>query len=215
MSGRNLTPDEAAIERHWGLKAPSGYMRSYNVAPTQTAAVVLRGAGGLPSAKLLIWGFRPYWTERSWINARVETVFTTKAFAMAARSRRCLVPALGWYEWQAAKTPKQPFLQHRPSFEPLSFAGIWTSIATPEGPRRSFAILTKPALPAIEAIHSRMPVVLEESAYERWLDPGLTVAEARRLLEAPGPEISAYPVSAYVNKPEHDDERCMAPVPSL
>jgi putative SOS response-associated peptidase YedK len=212
MCGRYLTPDEAAFERYWELKAPAGYRRSYNVAPSQQAPIILRARDGRPTAELLTWGFHPAWAERTWINARSETVFTSKAFASAAEQRRCLVPALGWYEWQGKKAPKQPFLQYRAGLEPLAFAGIWTGIRTDEGWRRSFAILTRPATAPLRAIHDRMPAVVEPADYASWLALDTSQEGALGLLLGGEPDIAAYPISTYVNKPEHDDARCIEPL---
>ncbi len=212
MCGRYLTPDEAAFERHWGLAAPAGFTRSYNVAPSMAAPVIARHRDAGAAAELMTWGFRPDWAPRAWINARAETVFTSRAFASAARRHRCLVPALGWYEWQGKKAPKQPFVQYRPGFEPLAFAGIWTVARKPEGGAPSFAILTRPASAALAPIHDRMPVVLAPDHYAAWIDPELPEDAAQRLLAAAAPEIAAYPISTYVNKPAHDDERCIEPL---
>lgn len=214
MCGRYLTPDDAAFERHWGLQAPAGYHRSYNVAPSRPAPVVRVRSNGELAAELAVWGFRPAWAKRAWINARAETVFTSTAFTQAARERRCLVPALGWYEWQGEKAPKQPFLQYRTGLRPISFAGIWTSAPTPDGRARSFAILTRPATPALARIHDRMPVVLDPADYTAWLDRRTSADRAGSILRADGPEIVAYPISTYVNKPEHDDVRCIQPLTS-
>jgi putative SOS response-associated peptidase YedK len=212
MCGRYLTPEENAFERYFNLKAPSGYRRSYNVAPTQQAPVVLRNREGLPAAELVVWGFRPPWAARRWINARAETMFSAKAFASAAQERRCLVPALGWYEWKGDKAPKQPFLHHRGALAPMAFAGLWTAARIDDEWRRSFAILTRPATTAIRAIHDRMPAVLEHDDFAAWLAAETPHEEALRLVLAGEPDIAAYPVSQHVNKPEHDDASCIAPL---
>ncbi|HEU4620263.1 MAG TPA: SOS response-associated peptidase [Gammaproteobacteria bacterium] len=212
MCGRYLTPEESAFERYWNLKAPAGYRRSYNVAPSQQAPVILRKRDGERAAELFAWGFRPPWAQRTWINARSETVFTAKAFASAAEQRRCLVPALGWYEWKGEKAPKQPFLHHRGELEPIALAGIWTGTRTDEGWKRSFAILTRPAIRPLLAIHDRMPAVIEPDDYEAWLAADTSPADALSLLLGGEPDIEAYPISPYVNKPEHDDAGCIEPL---
>jgi putative SOS response-associated peptidase YedK len=87
MCGRYVSPDEAALERAWQLSAPAGYRQSYNLAPSQLAPVLLPDeAGGLGLAQL-VWGFQPAWAKRGWINARAETVFTSRAFAAAATGK--------------------------------------------------------------------------------------------------------------------------------
>lgn len=212
MCGRFLTPEQAAFERYWGLEAPAGYFRSFNVAPSQAAAVIRMDPDGAARADLLRWGFRPPWAKRAWINARSETAFTTNAFASAARQRRCLVPAIGWYEWQGSAAPKRPHVFHRAGFAPFAFAGIWTGRETEQGWEHSFAILTKPAPQALAEYHPRMPVVLDSADSELWLSWATAADEAERVLHRAVEAFSAYPVSRYVNKPDNDSARCIEPL---
>lgn len=212
MCGRFLTPEQSAFERYWGLEAPAGYFRSFNVAPSQAAAVIRMDPDGAARADLLRWGFQPPWAKRAWINARSETVFTTNAFASAARRRRCLVPAIGWYEWQGSAAPKRPHVFHRAGFAPFAFAGIWTGRETEQGWEHSFAILTKPAPEALVEYHTRMPVVLEQAEADAWLSTVTETHDAEGLLGRAAEAFAAYPVSRYVNKPEHDDPRCIEPL---
>jgi putative SOS response-associated peptidase YedK len=107
---------------------------SWNVAPTQDVAVVLREEGGLVY-KTMRWGLIPFWAKdekigNSLINARVETVAEKPAFRAAFKTRRCLIPASGWYEWKTlpglskSKPLKQPFYITRADGVPLTFAGL-------------------------------------------------------------------------------------------
>jgi len=212
MCGRFLTPEEADFERHWHLAPPDGYRNSFNVAPSQLAPVIRVRRDGTRAAELFVWGFRPQWAERSWINARSETVFRSAAFSRSAREARCLVAAAGWYEWQGERAPKQPFVHFRDGFEPLAFAGIWTSSEQDGERRRTFAILTKPATPELARVHDRMPVVVDPAHYPVWLAPGTERGDLEQVLRAPGPAVATRPVSPYVNKPAHDDPRCIEPL---
>lgn len=210
MCGRYLTPAEADLEREWSLSAPAGYLRSYNLAPSQPAPVILPGAADGWALELLVWGYQPGWAKRAWINARSETVFSSRAFARAVRQNRCLVPAIGWYEWQGAKPPRQPWLFHAPGFRPFAFAGIWAP-RTSDRPA-SFAILTAQATPDLAAIHTRMPVVVAGDDHRRWLAEDCNQAEAEAIIGNRANGVSAYKVSAYVNKPEHNDADCIKPL---
>jgi putative SOS response-associated peptidase YedK len=212
MCGRFLTPDEADFERHWQLAPPAAYRQSFNVAPSQLAAIVRMRSDGSRAAELYVWGFKPAWSARHWINARAETVFTSAAFSRSARGQRCLVPAAGWYEWQGERAPKQPFVHFRDGFEPIAFAGIFTSEKSRDEPIRSFAILTRPASAAIAHVHDRMPVVLAPAHYSLWLDPSTDRAELEQVLRAPPPEVLTRRISTRVNKPEHDDPSCIEPL---
>lgn len=230
MCGRFLTPDESAFERFFALKPPEGYRRSFNVAPSQLAAVIRTRRDGSRAAELFVWGYKPRWAERAWINARAETVFTSRAFADSARSRRCLVPAAGWYEWQGERAPKQPYVHFRGEFAPIAFAGIWTTSSPPRSserarrgqrdavpnepgePLRTFAILTRDATSDVAHVHDRMPAVLAPEHYATWLDPNAARDALERILLAPGPEVLTRRISMRVNKPEHDDADCIAPL---
>lgn len=210
MCGRYLTPDEAALERAWQLRAPTGYRQSYNLAPSQLAPVLLPAPSGDMALKMLVWGFKPHWAGRGWINARAETVFTSRAFAPAARRHRCLIPAVGWYEWQGDKAPRQPWLFHLDGFRPFTFAGIRTA-GGDEDPD-SFAILTTRAAAGLDAIHGRMPLVLDPADRARWIDASCGPDEAAEMLSRKLSSFEFYKVSSYVNKPEHNDAGCIRPV---
>jgi len=209
MCGRYLTPEETAYERHFGLAAPPNYFQSYNFAPSQPGAVIRLDADGNQESVLLTWGFQPGWAKRAWINARSETAFESRAFAPAARKRRCLVAAAGWYEWQGSKTPKQPFVFHLDGFKPFAFAGIWTARETEDGWLGSYALLTRPALSSLAPIHNRMPVVLEPEHYDAWISPTTSEADARAISTDAFGHIKTYPVSTYVNKPANNDTECI------
>ena len=210
MCGRYLTPAEADFERGWKLSAPTAYRQSYNLAPSQTAPVLLPAAGGGMRLEFLVWGFQPAWAKRAWINARSETVFSSRAFAPAARKHRCLVPALGWYEWQGESPPRQPWIFHRDGFKPFAFAGIFCPADA--GEQGNFAILTTEAAKRLAHIHGRMPVVLREDEQQGWLDPALNEPGALELLGRNFTDFSTYKVSSHVNKPANNDARCIAPL---
>jgi putative SOS response-associated peptidase YedK len=95
---------------------PLEFEARYNVAPTQAAPVVRQDQGGVRSAAMLQWGLVPSWAKdasicNSLINARAETVAEKPAFRAAFKSRRCIVPVSGFYEWKGAKGSKgrQPY----------------------------------------------------------------------------------------------------------
>lgn len=212
MCGRYLTPEETAFERHWGLAAPPGYFRSYNLAPSQSGPVIRIDADGNSEAVLLTWGFQPTWAKRAWINARSETAFESRAFAPAVRKRRCLVPAAGWYEWQGARAPKQPYVFHLDGFVPFAFAGIWTARETEQGWQGSFAILTRQAVTPLDRIHGRMPVVLAPDHYDQWISSETSEPALRALASEHFGSIQTYAISTHVNKPANNDAECIRPL---
>jgi putative SOS response-associated peptidase YedK len=118
------------------------------------------------------------------INARSETAATKPAFRDALKSRRCLVPADGFYEWQRTAKAKQPYCFEVNEGELFAFAGISDRRKDPSGNWvKSCSILTTVPNVVTSAIHDRMPVILDLDDYDFWLDPGMTnVAAASDLL---------------------------------
>ena len=119
------------------------------------------------------WGLIPFWARDvkigyRTINARAETVAMTSTFREAYKRRRCLIPASGFYEWQASegKKPKQPFVIHMKDWQPFAFAGLWERWNSPEGPVESCTIITTEANEQLAPIHNRMPVILEPADYD-------------------------------------------------
>lgn len=214
----------------------------HNMAPTKQAPVVLtRVSKGesdhLRQLRLLTWGLVPSWAKETKVglrmtNARAETVLEKSSFAKAAASRRCLVPAAGWYEWQVSpvakdakgKPRKQPFFIHREDGAPIAFAGLYEfwrdqAIADNDDPDAwltTFTIITTEADPGMDRIHDRQPLVLEREDWSRWLDPGLTdLAEVGELLAFAQPgRFAAYPISTAVNATRNNGPHLLDPLPA-
>lgn len=214
----------------------------HNMAPTKQAPVVLaraprddREAPARRQLRLLTWGLVPSWSKdpsggARMINARVESVADKPAFARALASRRCLVPARGWYEWQASPTArdakgkprKQPFFTSRVDGASVAMAGLYEfwrdpAVADPDDPMAwltTFTVVTGPAEPGLDRIHDRQPLVLEHDEWATWLDPGTAAADALTLL-APRPpgRFTAYPVSRAVSSNRSNGPHLLDPVP--
>jgi len=184
-------------------QSPPAGEPDWNMAPSKQAPVVLtrapRPTEGEPDAdaaptrqlRLLTWGLVPSWAKDvkmglRMTNARAESVLGKGAFAKAALSRRCIVPADGWYEWQASPTAvdakgkprKQPFFIHRADGQKVGFAGLYEfwrdrerADGDPDAWLTTFTIITTDADPGMDRIHDRQPLVLEPDQWERWLDP--------------------------------------------
>jgi putative SOS response-associated peptidase YedK len=152
----------------------------YNVAPTDPVPVVrVSERVGRPVLSVARWGLVPPWAKdprvgARMINARVETVATSSAYARPFAQRRCLVPADGWYEWLRLSTGKQAYFMTPADGSVLAFAGVWTAWRGPESGDRllTFSVLTTAAVGDLAAVHDRMPLVLPPSRWSSWL--GLT-----------------------------------------
>ena len=149
------------------------------------------------------------------INARSETASTKSAFRDALKSRRCLIPADGFYEWKRNGKTRQAYCFEVDEGKLFAFAGIWDRWKDPSGQWvKSCSILTTTPNAAISPVHDRMPVILDPDSHDLWLDPGMRNAAATSELLKPcdGRLMRCFPVSARVNCVANDDEECCAPV---
>jgi putative SOS response-associated peptidase YedK len=151
----------------------------YNVAPTDEALVVVQREERRAIAAFR-WGLIPHWSTglkagARMFNARAETLTTSPAFRDAFRRKRCLVPVDGFYEWQRDGARRQPFWIARADGQPLVLAGLWTGWRDPLAERvvRTFTIVTTGPNEQMAGLHDRMPVILPDDAWARWLDPAL------------------------------------------
>jgi len=202
----------------------------YNIAPGQPVLVVRpRGASqesfsresspGGREAVLLKWGLVPHWAKdpaigNRLINARAESAASKPAFNTALRRRRCLIPADGFYEWQATGKGKQPYYIRLRGDELFAIAGLWDRWEGPDGSYlETCTLLTTEPNELVAAIHNRMPVILRPEEYAVWLDPH--VSDPARLLPLcrplPAGQMEALVVSRRVNVPTVDDPECIRP----
>src|SRR5262245_29450802 len=148
----------------------------FNIAPTQSVLAVRQQENAKPQGAFLRWGLIPSWAKdnklsASLINARADSVATKPSFRTAFKRRRCLILADGFYEWRKGNAPKQPFHIHRRDGEPFAFAGLWEIWGGEQPALESCTIITTDANEVIRPLHDRMPVILDQRDYARWLDP--------------------------------------------
>jgi putative SOS response-associated peptidase YedK len=214
MCGRfSLNAAEAELRRLFGYDGPPlNLAPRYNIAPTQTTPVIAIGREGGRALVVMRWGLVPSWAKdlkigAKLINARADTVAQKPSFRAAFAKRRCLVPADGFYEWQAAEGGrKQPYRIHRPDGAPFAFAGLWEQWQGPDGRVLSFTIVTTEANARLRPIHARMPVILAAPDYEAWLDPAAPREAAQALLRPlPDDGLVAEPIGPRANNVKNDD----------
>lgn len=192
--------------------------KRFNIAPTQLAPVVRVDAAGAREVALLRWGLVPFWARdlkigTSMINARREGIEAKPAFREAVKSRRCIVPASGFFEWQGGPGRKQPFAITVPGRALFAFAGLWERWKPVEGePVETFTIVTTDANERVAQIHDRMPVILPPDAVETWLTgpPG----EARGLLQPYAGAVDLRPIGTHVSNVRNEGPECLRDAPT-
>ena len=166
------------------------------------------------------WGLVPSWVKDPQqfallINARSETVLEKPAFKNAIRRRRCLIPADGYYEWQAAAGRKRPFFIYRRDREPFGLAGLAETWTGPNGEEvDTVAIVTSAANHALSVLHPRVPVAITRDDFARWLDCSADSIDPVMSLLAPPPEgtFAWHEVSSRVNHADNDDAQLILPI---
>jgi len=187
----------------------------YNVCPSQDIPIVANTPQ--PKIDFAQWGLVPSWgggAARPLINARSETLATKRTFKDALRKRRCLVPADGFYEWKTTPTGQRcPIYFRLKSGKPFAFAGLWEPTRLGADLSKTATIITTNSNSLIEPIHDRMPVILMEEDYQRWLDS--TEKEPDDLLSMlksfPPDQMEAFEVSKLVNSPRNEGPECIQP----
>jgi putative SOS response-associated peptidase YedK len=220
MCGRFvITSPPAALRQMFGYPEQPNFPPRHNVAPTQPIPVVII-ENGTRHFRLMRWGLLPAWLKDPsgfslLINARAETVAEKPAFKNAIRRRRCLIPADGYYEWQADEQRKRPFFIHRRDGVPIGLAGIAETWIGPNGEELdTVAIVTAPASADLAVLHHRVPVTIAPGDFDRWLDCSADDAEvAMPLLTARAEgEFIWHQVSTRVNRTANDDAQLVLPI---
>jgi putative SOS response-associated peptidase YedK len=218
MCGRyalHANPEVVALQ--FGLDQAPQFKASYNVCPGTEILVVRAAREGRRVARAHRWGLIPHWAKDPAIGnklagrltaARGESLAERPAFRDAFRQWRCLVPASGFYEWQARGGRKHPWYLRPLDAELFALAGItalWRGV-------RSVSLITTEPNELMRPIHDRMPVIVAPQDYQAWLDPAQhDAAELMRFVRPYSAErMRAYPVSPRVSKPENDDPSLIA-----
>ncbi|GAA2402354.1 SOS response-associated peptidase [Mycolicibacterium llatzerense] len=214
---------------------------NYNVAPTTTISSVVRRHSepdDEPTRRVrsMRWGLIPPWVKTTadgspdtkgplLINARAETLTTSPAFRGSAKSKRCLIPMDGWYEWrpnpaaEGKKATKTPFYMHAADDELLFMGGLWTTwrpagASREDAPLVSCTIITTESVGPLAGIHDRMPLTISAGDWDRWLDPDAPIDEG--LLRGHGDldRIVTREVSKLVNSIRNNGPELIEPADS-
>jgi putative SOS response-associated peptidase YedK len=215
MCGRYaLFGPHARYRDHFQTEAWPDFADRFNIAPSLSTPVIRQAPDGRRVAGLLRWGLVPHWAKDQTVgaklnNARGESIAERPSFRSAYRRRRCIVPACGYYEWQAVPGQKwkQPWYIHLKDDEPMAMGGLWESWADPLCGEivRTFCVITTGPNEVMAPIHDRMPVILRPDAWAAWLAPETSMEQIASLVApAPAERLGAFQVSRKVSNARED-----------
>ncbi|MGH8716668.1 MAG: SOS response-associated peptidase [Burkholderiales bacterium] len=205
-----VDPSSLNLITHWEAR--------YNIAPSTRCLIVRPSDLGWREMVTVSWGLLPHWAksaaDRRYINARGETIFEKPVFRAAARHKRCLVIADGYYEWKATGGRKIPYFFSMADEQPFAMAGMWDSWERERDRIESFAIITTKANELSAAVHDRMPAILKPEDYDLWLDNKAADTARLALLVAPyaANSMQCWTVSIKVGDPKNETPELIKPV---
>jgi putative SOS response-associated peptidase YedK len=200
----DLTTPPEAVLAYFGYRDTPNFPPRDRIRPTEPIAVVLLDAEGERRFRLMRWGLLPHFvkdpkTFPTLFNARSEELLSKPSFRNAARRRRCLIPADGFYEWTGPKGQRRPYYLRPEPPHLFAFAGLYESWSEPEGGVIDTAtILTCEPNATVAPLHNRMPVILAPECYDAWLDTKDVSAEEALAMTGPAPDdlLEAIPLQA-------------------
>lgn len=216
MCGRfYLIAKAAEIRKQFHVDDVVELVPRYSIAPTQSSLIIIPAAKGR-RLSMARWGLVPSWSRdlsqgSQMINAPAEEIDDKSAFRTPFHTQRCLVPANGFYEWQARAARKQPYRIALRNGALFAFAGLWERWAPETGEAvETFTIITTRANKLMSEVHQRMPVIIAPADHQRWLTA--SEATAKKLLVPYIGGMSIVPVSDRVNNIKEDDVGLIAPL---
>jgi putative SOS response-associated peptidase YedK len=226
MCGRYvLHGPHSRLRERFDLHECAEWQARWNIAPQSDVLVIRQRPEVGRVGQLVRWGLIPRWAKDPAIglklnNARAETVAEKPSFRSSFERHRCLIPANGFYEWQAVeeggRTRKQPwYIRPREEGEFFAMAGLLAAWKSPEGQDIvSTCVITTDANELMAPIHDRMPVLLAPQQFDAWLDPAWRDVEALKawLLPAPVAGMTAYAVSSRVSNARNEGEGLIEPL---
>lgn len=210
-----ITASRESLKERFNIEVSDWYEPKYNAAPTQLLPVITSNSQGL---SLFHWGQIPGWSKNKTISgklifAEAETIMEKASSRIALQSRRCLIPADGYYDWK--KISKKGRVAHRLIFgnnEIVGFAGLWEEFEDEkEEIAHTFKIITTVANEVIAPMNNRMPAIIGKADEKSWLDGNTTSEQALELLKSyPSSSTSMYSVSPKIEQ-DIDNEYLIKP----
>ncbi len=223
MCGRYVVAyDPQTLVSGFSVTRVTPFPRRWNVTPQSPVPVVFDTREGERVAELMRWGLVPHWAKDASIghklnNARAEGLFDKPSFRQAARRRRCLLPASGFYEWQTTPAGKQPWYISARSGEPLAMAGLFEAWRPSESEEwlLTCCVITVAANELMAPVHDRMPALLAPGDWAAWLarDEQEPARLTPLLVPCPPTWLQAWPVSRAVSRGTAEGEALIAALP--
>ena len=193
------------FDLEFSIDISSQLSRSYNIYPTQNSPVLFNSNGSL-KIEDMSWGLIPSWAKDTsfaskLINARIETIKTKPSFKNLVNKNRCIVIANGYYEWIITNEGKQPVYIYSKENVVL-MADLWTSW----GKVNSFTIITKSSEGILKDIHHRMPLLINHSDVNTYLNNKIDFSNSHKFYDA---GFKYHKVSKKVNYPKNNDSSCI------
>ena len=196
---------------------PDELFKRYNVSPSSQIGAFVEDA-----CHAMRWGLVPSWSKEcsskyATFTARIESVEEKPAFRNAWRkNQKCLIPALGYYEWRNEEGGKQPYFvtakgNTPDGRQPLVFAGLWDECKIAGEPLKSCSIITTESKSPLKELHARMPVMLSAEGARQWL---ATSEDKEVLLNECLADLDVYTVDKRVNHSGQEDEALILPLNS-
>jgi putative SOS response-associated peptidase YedK len=219
MCGRfSLIASADQLRERFGVKIREPLKSRYNIAPTQTIPIITNTKPD--EITLARWGLIPHWAKDekasySMINAKAETLEDKPTYRGPFRSKRCLIPADGFYEWKKTGTKKIPFRFTRKDCKLFAFAGLYDDWEHEGKHVTSCTIITTNANTLLAKVHDRMPVILDEKQEKAWLEDSKPEVLKSMLKPYPAGEMTSMQVSEKINSPKNDTRDVLASGKSL
>jgi len=212
MCGRHWLEDYFDIlEEYFDLMNSVAFEPRYNIAPQSNVLTIFRGDENYELAEMQ-WGMVPDWAKpgqfkQPLINARSETIWQKPSFRQLIKSRRCIIPISGFFEWQRNGSTKVPHAI-RVKDEPFMLLGGIYQI-TKHG-ELQHCIVTTESNKAMQQVHHRQPVMLDLAQAKTWLENEDKPAIDKLMTACPDSWLDIYPVSNYVSNARNQGPECIA-----
>lgn len=194
------------------------YIANYNITPSMHIPALYQQPKGNIRVDLFQWGLIPAWAKQQKfkpINARCETITEKPFFRQSFQQRRCLIFADGYFEWRTTASGKQPYYLYTSNQKPFAMAGIWDLKKENDDITQSCAIITTQANTLTQSIHERMPVIIDENQYERWLTSSSTAQLEPLFKPHSANNMKLHPVSSMVNTPQNNQVSLIKPLSEI